>query len=238
VTLGRTFAGLLLVIAGAATASLAQQLPDPNQSGYKDTPAQQAEHEFMIYVRCVATRRYERARNVVLAPFGSSEQDKAFNKAVLSVGDPCLRTGFGSVHMNVRPDVLAGGLAQALVTRDFPDLPTVIEGAAVDADRERQRVLQLTPTERFGRCIVWRDPAAVQALLRADPRSPGERQAVQTLKRNMGYCLVEGSTLRINAMFLRSATAIAAYRLGQEISPRGARGASAAGAGRTEMKNA
>ena len=220
---------------GVGAPALGQAPPlNPNQYGFQAPPAKQAEHEFAVYARCVAARRYERARDVVLAPYGSEEQSKAASKVTQGVGDSCLRSGLGDVQMTIRPDVLTGGLAQALVLKDFPDLAAVIDAAPVDQEAERQKVAQLTPTERFGRCVVWRDPAAVHALLRADRYSPQEREAIAALKEDMGYCLVEGTTLRINEMFLRNVTGIAAYRLAQQISPRGGQatsGTAAAGRG-------
>jgi hypothetical protein len=222
-----SLAAVCVTLLVAAPALGQEPPPNPNQAGYQAPPAKQAEHEFAVYARCVAARRYERARNAVLAPYGSAEQSEAASKVTLGVGDSCLRTGLGSVYMTIRPDVLVGGLGQALVLKDFPDLPAVIGAAVVDPAVEREQAAQLTPDERFGRCVVWRDPAAVHALLSADRYSREERQAVAELKEDMGYCLVEGSTLRINQAFLRNVTGIAAYRLAQQISPRGRKGASA-----------
>jgi hypothetical protein len=103
----------------------------------------------------------------------------------------------------------------------------VIGGVEVDVAAEQAQAARLTATERFGRCLVWRDPRSVQALLQSIPSSNEAKQAVAGLKDDMGMCLAEGSTLRINELFLRNATGVAAYRLAQQLRPRGGGGGGA-----------
>jgi hypothetical protein len=189
---------------------------------YRETSGKYAAQDLARLARCIVTQRYDRARSFVLAPYGSAEQVEGVAKVVRSTDDPCLRGGFDSVRMSVRPDVLAGGIAQALVLKDYPDLPSVIGGTQVDVAAEGERARQLNATERFGRCLVWRDPAAVHALLSSAHGSNEGRRAVEALKDDMGMCLAEGSTLKINELFLRNITGVAAYRLAHQIRPRGA----------------
>jgi hypothetical protein len=192
---------------------------------YRESSDKYAVRDMVILARCIVKRRYDRARTLVLAPQGSAEQREAADKVVRSHDDPCLSSGFDSMTLSVQPEVLMGGVAQALVLKDYPDLPAVVGGAQLDAEAERTQAAQLTAAERFGRCLVRRDAAAVQALLAAEHGSPASREAVAALKEDMGMCLAEGSTLRINELFLRNVTGVAAYRLAQQLSPRGAGGA-------------
>jgi hypothetical protein len=206
---------------GAAQPALGQFGVETSGDRNRETPAKYALQDFVLFTRCIVSQRYERARSLVLRPYGSAEQMDAASKVVRSTDDSCLKGGIDSIRMAVRPDVLTGGLAQALVLKDYPDLPSVIDAVEVDLAAEREQAAGLSATERFGRCLVWRDPASVQALLQAVPASNEAIQAVEGLKDDMGMCLAEGSTLRINELFLRNVTGVAAYRLGQQLRPRG-----------------
>lgn len=220
------------VAAACAALALGLSAPAAGQLGIevsgdrnRETTDRHAVRDLALFTRCIVDRRYERARSLVLAPYGSAEQVSAAAKVVRSTDDPCLKGGFDSIELSVRPDVLTGGVAQALVLKDYPDLPSVIGGVQLDPEAERVQAGQLTAAERFGRCLVRRDAAAVHALLTAEHGSTGSRQAVAALREDMGMCLAEGSTLRINELFLRNVTGVAAYRLAQQLRPRGAGGA-------------
>ena len=225
-----------VLLIGSALPAVAQQAVgrpalDPSLEGTRVSSSKDAAEELARYARCVVAQRYDRVRAMVLAPYGSKEQIEAADKVTQGLGDSCLKGGFDLIELRVRPDYLAGSAAQAMVLAEYPDLPAVIQSIAFDDAAERERAVQLGATERFGRCLVRRDSAAVQALLSAAPASDQERQAVSALKEDMGWCLAEGSTLRITQMFLRNVTAVAAYRLAQEVSPRSRKRASAARAG-------
>lgn len=187
---------------------------------YRKLDAKAAARELAIYSECLASRRTVRARALALAPYGSAEQAKAADNLSRSIDEDCIQSGFDSVRLTVRGDVLAGAVADVLLDREYPDLPVVIDASAVDAEAERARAAALSVAERFGRCVVWNDPAGVQALLRADQYSSAERQAIEALKPDMGMCLQEGSTLRLERSFVRNVAAVSAYRLAQQIRPR------------------
>lgn len=201
--------------AGAAPA--AAQSPD----GVRNLTQGQASQELAIYADCVASRRAKAARTLALAPFGSDMQVKAGAKVTQGIDDGCIQTGFDNVRMAVRPDMLAGAVARVMLNRDYPDLPAVIDRKAVDVEAERQRAAQLSVAERFGRCVVWSDPSGVQAFLRADPGTAAERAAIEALKQDLGMCVQEGNTLRLDRSFVRNVAAVAAYRLAQQLRPRG-----------------
>jgi hypothetical protein len=212
---GLPTAGLLAFILAASASA---QTPD----GYRKLTDKQAAQELMIYAQCLTKWRGDRARALALAPYGSPEQANAANNLTRSVDDDCIRSGFDTVRMQVRPDVLAGAVATALLMRDYPDLPAVIDRTKVDVEAERARAASLSVAERFGRCIAWGDPAGVQALLKAESGSSAERQAIAALNEDMGMCLQEGNTLRLSRTFVRDVAAIATYRLAQLLRPRAA----------------
>ena len=182
---------------------------------------QHAAQELGIYADCVARQRVHDARALALAAYGSNEAVQAADRVTRGIDDNCIQSGFDNVRLAVRPDVLAGAVAEALLRKDYADLPSVVDQAAVDAEAERARAAQLSVAERFGRCIVWNDPAGVQAMLRSPAGSQQERTAMDALKDDMGMCLQEGSTLRLNRPFVRTVAAVAAYRLAQQLQPRG-----------------
>lgn len=202
----------------AALLSSAASAQAPEE--YRKLSDKQAAQELAIYSECLASRREPRARALALAPYGSTEQARAADDLTRSIDEDCIQSGFDSVRLTVRGDVLAGAVARVFLIREYPDLPVVADASAVDVEAERARAAALGVAERFGRCVVWNDPAGVQALLKADQYSPAERTAIEGLKPDMGMCLQEGSTLRLERSFVRNVTAVSAYRLAQQIRPR------------------
>jgi hypothetical protein len=203
-----------LVLASAPPAKA--QTPD----SLRTLTEKQAMQELAVYAKCIASRRGERARELALAPYGSDEQEKAAANVVHGSDETCIKSGFDSVRVTVRADLLAGAVAKELLRADYPDLQAVVDRRSVDVETERQRAATLSVAERFGRCVVWNDPAGVSALLSAEPGSTGERLAVEGLKEDLGMCLEEGNTLRLDRSFVRTIAAVSAYRLAQQIRPR------------------
>ncbi len=195
-----------------ATPALAQ-----GPEGSRILSNKQAVQELEIYARCVVSRRQRAARTLALAPYASPEQSQGLRVVARGDDDDCIQGGFDHVRITVRPDVLAGAVARELLNRDYPQLGAVIDRSKVEIEAERARAAQLSVAERFGRCVVWNDPAGVQALLRADPGSTAEREAIAGLQQDMGMCLEEGATLRLDRSFVRNVTAVAAYRLAHQL---------------------
>lgn len=211
----------LAATAGAVALATAGPALAQGPEGSRTLSAKQAAQELDIYVECLVKRRERAARVFALAPFASPEQAALMAQVTRKSDEDCIQGGFDHVRISVRPDMLAGAIARQLVARDYPDLAVVADRNAVDVERERARAAQLNVAERFGRCIVWSDPAGVQALLGAEPGSTAERQAVTGLQQDMGMCVEEGSTLRLDRMFVRNIAAVSAYRLAHELRPRG-----------------
>jgi hypothetical protein len=211
--LARAAVFIALLLAVPATA----QGPE----GYRKLSDKDAARELDLYAGCLVSRREKAARAVALAPFASPEQAELEKIVTRRIDDECLKGGFDDIRMTIRPDILAAAIAKQLLARDFPDLPSVVDRSTVDVEAERQRAAQLNVAERFGRCIVWNDPAGVQALLRADHGSAAERQAIAGLQQDMGMCVAEGNTLRLDRTFVRNIAAVSAYRLARQLRPAG-----------------
>ncbi len=183
--------------------------------------AKDAARELATYARCVARNRYERARAMALLPYASAEQGQAANAIVRSGGDNCLKGGFDQLQMKLTGEVMAGAVAQALVLKDYPDLPALLAATPIDVEDEKARAASINAAELFGRCIVRRDPAAAHALFASLAETPEEKSAIARLRDDLPQCLAAGSTIKINAMYVRNVSAVAAYRLAQQIRPRG-----------------
>jgi hypothetical protein len=188
---------------------------------YRTLPALQAAHELAKYAACLAARRGPQARVAALATYLSDEQNKAANDLMRRVDDPCIAPGFDDhVRMTVRSDLLAVAVAEALLEREYPDFVSVVDPHAVDIEVERATAAKLSVAERFGRCMVWSNPAAIETLLKTNPETRGELDAIKGLDRAMGMCVQEGSTLRLSRTFVRGIAALSAYRLAQQLRPR------------------
>lgn len=221
--------GAIALVAGMPVAAQQRHSTEwrtkPAKERFRAADSTEARRQFVTYSRCVVNRRYDRARALVLAPYASSEQSKLANTIVDNDEDGCLRGGgFDEVRMRFRSDVLAGGVAQALVAKDYPNLPAVIGAFQLVPEEENARLTQMNAAEIFGRCVVQRDPASVLALISSWPATSDETRAIGALRDDLGPCLAAGSTIRINEMFLRNVTAVAAYRLAQQVQPRGGAG--------------
>ena len=202
--------------------ALALTSPAPAQEIKTRTlPAWQAAHELAKYAACLASRRGPQARAAALATYLSEEQNKAANELTRNLDDPCIAAGFDDqVRMTVRPDLLAVAVAEALLERDYPDFLSVVDPGTIDVEAERAAAAKFSVAGRFGRCMVWSNPAGVESLLKTNPETRGELDAIKVLDHAMGMCVQEGSTVRLNRTFVRGIAALSAYRLAQQLKPR------------------
>lgn len=181
--------------------------------------AKDADATLRNYARCVVNRRFERAHDFVLGRSRERAASVAMGRKLTNADDGCLY-GFNSeIRMSFSPEMLSGALGQALTIKYYPDLPAVLAARAVDPVVEGRIVGSLVPAEIFARCVVRRNPTASIALVLSETLSPEESAAVGSLKPDLGPCLLAGSTMTINPLFLRNQIGIAAYRLGVEARP-------------------
>jgi hypothetical protein len=182
-----------------------------------------AARTMMNYASCVVGRRYERARLVALAEYGSDAQAIAAGRVANSSDDACLYGFQDNVSMTFDPAVLGGAIAQVLTLREYPDLPALVAATAFEDAVEFPRVLGLAPMELFGRCVVRHDPHAAMALFAALPGTNEESAAVGVLSDDFNPCLAIGSKIELNAMSLRNAMGVGAYRLGTQLRSKSAK---------------
>jgi hypothetical protein len=216
--------GAALLIAGAMPAagqSSIQWRTQPAEKRFRPADQKDAGVEFAEYADCVAERRSEHARATALAPYGTNEKRRARKEVADWEEDLCFRPGGEDMRLSFSTEVLAGGLAQRLIRKDYPDFPALIAGYQPEPQVETAKVKGMNPGELFGRCVVRRNPAGVLALISSLPGSPGEGQATRALTADLSQCLAGGSKLEITKTFLRNVTGVAGYRLAQQISPRG-----------------
>ena len=202
--------------------ALALTSPVPAQEiKTRSLPPSQAAYELAKYAACLASRRGPQARAAALATYLSDEQNKAANELTRNLDDPCIAAGFDDhVRMTVRPDLLAVAVAEALLERDYPDFVSVVDPGAIDVEAERAAAAKLSVAERFGRCMVWSNPAGIEALLKTNPETRGELDAMNVLDHAMGMCVQEGNKIRLSRTFVRGIAALSAYRLVQQLRPR------------------
>lgn len=205
----------------ATAQSSTQWRTKPADDRFRAANAKDAAVEFAEYAGCVVERRTDYARAAVLAPYGSKDQRKAAQKVTDRDEDLCFRPGGEDMRLSFTSEMLAGGLAQLLVRADYPDLPILVSGYQPSPEDEATRVTGMDPSELFGRCITRRNPAGVVALVSSPSGSPTESQATRALTSDLSQCLASGSKLEITKTFLRNVTGVAAYRLAQQIAPRG-----------------
>ncbi len=189
----------------------------PADARFSPTSTKDAARDLAEFARCAAARRQSRVRDFLLAPYASAEQSSGFTKVVLAEDDPCIPASVGGSRMRLGPEVLAGALAQAMVLREYPELPAMMKVTVVDPAAEGALVARLHPAEAFGRCVVQRDPAAALALFASTSGKPEEAGAMTALADDLGPCLAAGSTLKVNRLFVRNVLGVAAYRLAHQL---------------------
>jgi hypothetical protein len=216
--------GSALLLAGAAPVaaqSSTEWRTKPAADRFRAASTKDAVVEFAEYTDCVVERRTDFARAAALAPYGTTDQQKRARKVTDRDEDLCFRPGGSDMRMSFSTELLAGALAQLLVRADYPDLPALVSAYQPSPQDEAARVKGMHPGEVFGRCVVRRNPTGVLALLSSPWGSPAESQATRALTGDMSQCLTSGSKLEITKTFLRNVTGVAAYRLAQQVTPRG-----------------
>ncbi|QGN53927.1 hypothetical protein GKE62_04625 [Novosphingobium sp. Gsoil 351] len=208
---------------GLGTAAVAQQNHDTQ---WRTKPlekrayaAKDADLALRNFAKCAVNRRFEHANTYVLAAVDSTSKISALRQLVMSSDDGCLYGFTNEVRLRFSPDVMSGALGQALTAKYYPDLPAILAARPLSAEEEAAHVAPLPPAEIFARCVVRRNPVASIALVASEGLSVEERKAIDALRPDLGPCLLAGSSMTINPLFLRTYIGIASYRLGVEMRP-------------------
>lgn len=216
--------GKALVAAAAvvlASAGSNAQTPAPAETAAQRQGRIDGVRTLDAVARCLVKRRYEKARIMAAAPFGSHEQAKLADD-LTSYGreDPCAGGRIGFLQsLSFSQDAMAGAIARALIARDYPALPQTLMVQPVDDAAEQRAVARFGKVELFGRCVVRRDTVGASALIGAQFASKAMDDAIQQLTPDLAACLPGGRKLAIDALFLRNAVSGAAYHLAQEAQP-------------------
>ena len=107
-------------------------------------------------------------------------------------------------------NLLTGSLAEALYRSRFPSLPILAAGAPSAISEIDD--LPVRVTYLFANCLIDRDPAAVDRLLRSDVATDAESAAYAALSPHFPGCLDAGSRLGVDRYNLRAALADLLYR--------------------------
>lgn len=151
---------------------------------------------------CVLEKDPDLAVRILDAPAGSEAQAaaaKVFNGAKL---------GCWSKHetFTVPPLLLAASIAEHTVEARFILRQPIVLKAAEAAPVPRNG------TEGFAQCVARRNPANAQALLATTSTGADEAAAIRRIVPDLAPCVMEGSTLRLNKLSIRSLAAIGLYR--------------------------
>lgn len=154
------------------------------------------------------------ARRFVLMPAEQRMPEAEFRRLF---NGRCL--GFLGGQLQMRAWASRGALAEALVRRQVSGpAPAALAAAAplewrlpapvpTPLDEAEQLV------SRLGECTVRADPAGTLAVLRSKADGPSEVERMKALTPRIAGCVQSGSTLEFNRSNLRTAMAIAYYRL-------------------------
>ena len=220
----RVFTFVALALVGAATSAAA--------------PANDVEERRVTRVlyTCVAAKHPQLASDFVLrkGTSGRRAQGSLFENS-------CVDKSNGKLvaNLQMKPDHLRFGLADALIAREFSTaVPAGIATAAplkhVDVtfdeiefvrgqiyknggpkalERARAEAASRNFMARFGECVVRRGPDAARRFLLTSPTSTDETAALAGVRPHMATCLGEGNKVGMNLYSLRGALAINFYRL-------------------------
>ena len=165
-------------------------------------------HDFSA---CVAKYRSKGARSVLALDYRTETYGEAIRKLADSDFE-CKPKG----KLRFNTVLFAGGVAEQLLEHDLGDAPLALR---IAHDPSRPALEARDDGEYTGLCTVRRAPEEVATLLRAEPASGEEKEALKAVGSALSACVPNGSTARFNAPGLRSLLALAAYRLAAHNAP-------------------
>jgi hypothetical protein len=186
---------LLLALAASAPAGAAADKPGPDRFDVASM------HNF---ARCVVKRTRPGAEKLLAMNFKDEDYAKAM-KRLVNGHEPCL----GS-DMKISGVLLAGSLAEALLTEDLPQAK--LAGLLHPTE---PALPARTVTEFTGLCMALQHPQETTELLYSDPTSKQSEALTEQYARLLPQCVRAGQQLRINKLGLRAIAALAAYRVAE-----------------------
>ena len=219
-------AAALLAVLGVAT-PVAAQIPTSTQDIVRTTspPARSeialTDEVFRDLIECVIRYQGARTRNLLGTIPGTHQEATllgSFDSRMNSCYDYARN---GGRALTFSSELLRGFIAQAYLRRDFPNgvaaATNVTPEAAATWTRPRPgegRISQIEMLHSTARCVMVRQPATVDTLLRTAPLSAEERAAMRTLQPDLAACLDSGVEFSASRQALRGLLAEAAFHYG------------------------
>ncbi|CAM3033816.1 hypothetical protein SPAN111604_00485 [Sphingomonas antarctica] len=218
----RATAAALLLSVTISTASHAQEIGtlitrSAAQVDYADKNA--ARLLTNRWAKCVVQQSPARIEIYLSMPVGSkASRDMA--RRFLTGESNCISGSVESRELSVADQVTRGALFEALFVRNFgrddaTDLsqaaPLTYDwapGAEITPDAQ-----QATALARVGDCMVRKNTGGARQLMRTEPGSVGESQAISGMVPFLGGCLPKGKQYQFSKSLLRGTVAEPLFRL-------------------------
>lgn len=144
--------------------------------------------------------------NALLATEAGSPEETALFRKIAASRNRCMGTG----RLVMKSRAMRGALAEQMYLRAYPD--PVREPARPDAPLLTSQG-GVQAYHDYGNCVVTRNPAGADAVLRAKPGTSQEKQAYQQTAAALSSCLAgDAGALRIDRLAMRGYLAEALYR--------------------------
>jgi hypothetical protein len=162
------------------------------------------------FAKCVFEKKPVLVAAAVDPPYETPDADrKRLIKRMDSPMSECLGR-LGGAEMGTPQSVMVGAFAEQLYARSFVGLPPLGKVDVPPVVHPDQ--LPILTTLRFADCLIDRDPAAVNVLIRSEAGSADEAAKFHAVSIHYNACLDAGSTLAVNRVTLRAALAEQFYR--------------------------
>lgn len=212
---------LLLLMSAAAAAAA----PAPSANWRTSSP-EEARKILQSFASCAADAEPAIARRFVLLREGERLGEKEYQRLF---DGRCL--GFLGGQMRMRAWRSRAAIAEALIRRnpaafrsvailaappiDWASAPALLDAKADPATvaREAEIILAETQMSALGECVVRADPSAAFDVVQSKIDSDQEMSKLRALAPKIAGCVQQGQTISFNRTNLRSAMALAYYRL-------------------------
>ena len=175
------------------------------------------------WAKCVAQQSPGRVEAYLGLPVGSkASRDMA--RHFMTGESECISGSIESRQLSVADQITRGAMFEALYERRFrpndtKDLtvagPLTYDWAAgAEVGPEAQ---QATALARVGDCMVRKNADGARALMRSEPGSAAENQAIGALVTFLGGCLPNGKQYQFSKSLLRGVVAEPLYKLSMSV---------------------
>lgn len=193
-----------LVACWAAPAMAQYSLPLPSAAVPSDRPlsaTDKARDLMNQYGICVVNEHFGAVKRAL-----SLQDDGAIDKALIKFAtDDCLVSG----KLTMSEPLFRGAVFRAMYIRDFG---TKSREALEPVNNPKGKAVNAGPAVDFGDCVVRLSPDGARTLVMASPDTPGERDAVQTLRQALADCLPPKQQVRFTLWGLQATLSEALYK--------------------------